>query len=99
MAARKIPSSFQLLGHTIEVLQEEKLTASDGTECDGLWTHDKLTIQLKADLKPSLKVHTFFHEVTHAIFDLCGYEKLSDDEDLVDSLGGALAQIDQTRRL
>jgi hypothetical protein len=36
--------------------------------------------------------HTFFHELTHCLLERAGYEKLSEDEQLVDTFSGFLYQ-------
>jgi len=94
---RAIPKSFELLGHTIKVVWKETPRNEAGDKCDGLWDINKLTIFLDSKQLPTMKRHSFWHEVGHAILDLCGYTQLSENEDLVDTLGGALAQIDATR--
>lgn len=90
----KFPKSFKLLDHTIKVSWRDDLY--DEHDCYGLWTQKKLLIEIDTECPPSLMAHTLWHEIAHAVLDLTGHPDLSRDEDFVDRLGGALAQVVRT---
>jgi len=50
------------------------------------------------DIPPDLIDQVFYHELTHSIFDALGYEKLCDNEKLVQSIGLLLHQFETTKR-
>jgi hypothetical protein len=89
----KIPEKFQLMGHpwTVEHIHG-KITADDGDQCNGLCEFYKLTIKVNVDNPPSLVLHTFFHEVMHAVLWTLGND-LAENENFVDAVGGGLAQV------
>lgn len=98
---RKIPSSFQLLGHTITVEMREDL--QEQADCWGRWTPHKHLIELQVPDKKngitySFIVQTFWHEVTHAILDNVGQSELSGDEGLVDLIGQCIYQVLKTKK-
>jgi len=43
-------------------------------------------------------MQTFWHEVSHAIFDLLGYDEWSENETVVEQLGQAVYQVLKTKR-
>lgn len=92
---KRIPSSFSVLGRTIQVRWEEHPNSDD---C-GKWDSDRSEIVLYGTGRAKdLMWHTFWHEVSHVIFDLAGQKKLSENEELVDLVGGMLHQITQTMK-
>lgn len=99
---RRIPSQFQLLGHTIEVrVLSEKFWDQHAKEAGfddavGGWIPAKHLIIVKRQ-PPTMLWHTFYHELTHAILDMMGH-KLCHDESFVDLMGGLLAQAMQSLR-
>ena len=60
-------------------------------DAHGFWDPSKNEILLVRQ-KHSLLLHTFWHEVTHAILDMMSH-KLSRNEQFVDQFGGLLAQL------
>lgn len=91
MNSTGIPTSFQLLGHTITVRVIPKSKWRHGKKAIGIWLPDKLTIHILHDpIESNLKA-VFCHELTHAILD-CFNSKLSHDEAFVDNFGSLLAQ-------
>jgi len=42
--------------------------------------------------------HVFLHELFHALFEATGHDKLSEDETLVDGMGGALHQFLESKK-
>lgn len=90
----RIPKSFQILGHTIQV----RMVPDLDEECDNLgrWYPTRNEIHLQSPDASHCKqsVHqALWHEIVHASLDLMGYDKLSNDEKLVDRLGQCLAQV------
>lgn len=90
----RLPKTFRLLGHTIKVKPRPGLHSKEAAY--GMWVQHELTIYIDPDMPPSLLAHTFWHEATHAVLDLTGFTQMSENEVLVDSIGGALAQIIET---
>lgn len=104
---KRIPKSFQLLGHTITVrivskrdwdaLVEEVDDAENMDESDvGYWIPDSDLIVIKRQSKPQM-LHTFTHELTHAVLYYMN-SGLWTDEVFVDNFGGLLAQAMDTAR-
>lgn len=97
---RRIPKSFKLLGHTIKV---SVLTAAqwdvlaeeyDIEDCVGYFSPADQIILIKRSSK-SMTLHTFQHELVHAILN-CMNSPLNDDEAFVDNFAGLLSQAIQT---
>ncbi len=90
-----VPKEFLLLGRTYKVSQPTKVDSKGSLgDCDSATA----MIKVRRNLKKELKEHTYLHEVTHAILDSLGYEKLSMDEKFVDSFSGALYQVLKTAK-
>lgn len=92
----KIPESFTLLGHpfTVHVIPPIQWKLKD---CVGLYQPAEHRIFIRAG-KQSLREHTFFHELTHAILDAMGKHALYEDEEFVDAFAGMLHQIMKTAK-
>jgi hypothetical protein len=88
---RRIPKSFELLGHTITVKVINKRDWKYDGEW-GWWDPGRNEILLVRQPRTQLR-HSFWHEAGHAILDLMGHTKLSANEAFVDQLGGLLAQL------
>jgi hypothetical protein len=93
---KRIPKQFQLLNHRITV---RVLTKGEWPEkyndAVGVWDNNKNEILLLKQPRTLLR-HTFWHEATHALLDMMGQSKLSTNESFVDSLGGLLAQLNDS---
>lgn len=95
---KRIPTSLQLLGHTITVRVVGKKDWEALTEMSehideedfGAWFQQENLILIRRT-KHSLMFHTFTHELLHAILDMMN-SPLSYDEAFVDNFGGLLAQ-------
>lgn len=90
-----IPASFQLFNQTIKVVYSRTLIDKKGAF--GLWYETKNTIYLQQSTRkhPLTKEQvnaTFLHEVTHALLDLIGEQKLSNNEKFVSSYSQLLHQ-------
>jgi hypothetical protein len=88
-----IPKSFQLMGHTITVVNVTPRKWKHSKDCVGMWLPSENRIELLTTLKGTNRQQTFMHEATHAILDTAGYHKLSEDEDLVDRVAHLLQQM------
>jgi Zn-dependent peptidase ImmA (M78 family) len=79
----RIPSSFQLGGltFTVKVLPTKKWP---DPEAVGLFRPDKNEILLLHDKDRSKLLHSFFHELEHAILHVMNRDKLYRDEAFVD---------------
>jgi hypothetical protein len=86
-----IPSSFPLLGHTIQVFVTPREDWEFGDDCVGIWLPHCHQIHIQGGVDDSLKMHTFFHEMCHAVLDMMNH-KLGRNEVFVDTLAGLLHQ-------
>lgn len=93
---KRIPKQFQLLNHriTVRVLAQGEWPAKYA-DAVGVWDNNKNEILLLKQPRTLLR-HTFWHETTHALLDMTGHTKLSASESFVDSLGGLLAQLNDS---
>lgn len=93
---KRIPKQFKLLGHTItvRVIGQRDWDALcddyDIVDAVGCWRHSDYAIVLLRQPRSKL-LHTFAHELTHAVLDMMN-DKLSYNEKWVDQFGGLLAQ-------
>lgn len=78
-------------------LIEEQLDEPDDTAL-GFTVHTEFTIYLREGMKPCVALHTFNHELFHAMFTAAGRDKLSADEGFVDLMGMLLTQVQRTAR-
>lgn len=90
----KLPKTFKLLDHTIKVREKPGLVGDQNAF--GMWSHAELTIWIDPEVPTSMQAHTLWHEIMHAVLDLTGHSKLSNNERFVDAMGGALAQVIRT---
>jgi hypothetical protein len=89
-----IPKKFNLLGYTWTVkIHDGPVEAPDGDKCSGFCDYETCTIALDGSMKPEALWHAYLHEITHAVLNAIGREKLNNDEGFVDSFSGALAQV------
>ncbi|MBT8450108.1 MAG: hypothetical protein KJO69_10485 [Gammaproteobacteria bacterium] len=90
LSALRIPSKFKLYNHTVKV--EDHSLRDAGKYGD--WDQDTNTIRLFTNgVCDDVIIHTYYHELAHAMLDVIGRGDLSGDEPLVDQLGGLLAQL------
>jgi len=84
----------------------DAIAAIDGEEKDesppwGLWIRGENAIfiqKVRVGFNQSQQLHTFFHELTHAIFSLLNESDLNENERLVDQCGLMLHQFHQTAK-
>lgn len=100
MIVGRIPKSFQLFGHTIEVSLEDEYIVHREQLCRGLWCPEQNKIRLAnaKDQADSILHQTLWHEMVHAVLDRLGEDELSNNEKLVDLLGQAFYQINITAK-
>lgn len=104
---RRIPKSFELGPHTIQVriVSEEEMrrlceryndtVPEDETAPQGYTVFDENVIYVRRATKrftKSMQMHAFWHEYFHMLLDRAHRERLARDETLVDSLGGLQLQ-------
>lgn len=104
----QIPKQFDLLGRTWKVLpmtaarekaviKENKYDKED--ELLGFCSKDESRIYLKPGQSVESTMHTFLHELGHAIIHLMGWEFTEEDEErFVDLLGGMLHQFLKSKK-
>lgn len=87
---KRIPSKFNLMGHTItvQVIPKKEWKKPD---CVGEFEPATNSMIILKQSK-SQTAHTFWHEVTHAMLYVMGHRYYS-NEQFVDQLGGLLAQV------
>lgn len=92
-----LPTQFKLMAHTWTVVHHPGMITDpeDGETCRGLCQFDSLTIRVNVAQPPSMVLHTYLHEVMHAVLWSLG-RKECEDELLVDSVAGALTQVLET---
>jgi hypothetical protein len=90
-----LPKSFKLLAHTWTVEGMHGAFEEDGDLCNGICDFRTLSIRVNIDAAPSLVLHSFWHEVMHALLWSIGHE-LQTNEGFVDAVGCALAQVLQS---
>ena len=92
----RVPKRFELFNHTIRVKQNPSRLPLD---CSGEALYNKNEINIYTyDTDPAVLEHVFYHELVHFLLHYAGRQDLSDDEILVDTLGGLLAQYEATKR-
>lgn len=101
---KRIPKTFQLLGHTITVRIVSKrdwealADMEDWIEEDdqAAWFDEDHVILIKRGSRSAM-FHRFTHELTHAILDMMNHD-LSYNEQFVDNFAGLLAQAMDTAK-
>ena len=93
---RSVPSSFELLSHTIEVGYSPALDYA-GEYGSSIYHTNKICLG-QEPVPDSVLHHTFCHELVHFLLHYAGRDDLAEDEVLVDNLGGLLAQYEATKR-
>jgi len=54
---------------------------------------DGIEIEVKVNITEEMVIETFFHEMSHIIFDATGEEELSENERLVNMMGKCMLEI------
>jgi len=91
-----VPTRFNLLNHTIRVKENP---ARHDTGATGVVEYLLNEIRLYTDgCTDSVVEHAFYHELVHFLFYYAGRCDLAEDEQLVDTIGGLLAQFEATKR-
>ena len=93
---QRVPSSFKLLGHSIRV-KENPAPINDDVYGVALYPKNEIHL-FTGELSDSVAHHTFCHELVHFLLHYAGRADLAEDENLVDLLGGLLAQYEATKR-
>jgi hypothetical protein len=89
----RIPRAFSLMGHrvTVEIVSKKDWPYEDAL---AIWLPQEYKIFILRKRK-ALMVHSFLHELMHAILDTLNH-KLSRDEVFVDTVAGLLQQALET---
>lgn len=90
-----IPKKFQLGPHQWTVEHINGVFDVEGDACNGVCCFATLNIKVNVDAAPSLVMHSFMHEVMHAVLWTLG-NALQTDEGFVDGVGAALAHVLQS---
>lgn len=93
--------SFRIFNHTIQVKYPRTIHDPDKGELCGDCLPDqcliKVATHLEAGKVPDSTIeHSRWHEQVHLMFKLAGRDDLYEDETLVDTLAGYLAQYEAT---
>ena len=92
-----MPTEFELYNHTIRV--KENPAHDTDSDVYGVADYRANEIRLYTDrVTETIIAHTFYHELVHFLLHYAGRDDLSNDETLVDTLGGLLAQYEATKR-
>ena len=92
----KIPKKIQILGRTIEVVIGGEDPDGDGAWGEAVFKEGRIYLYKKSKgekVSRDAMEATFFHELTHWILNMQGYDKENNDEDFVDRVSGAMHQI------
>ena len=92
-----VPTSFELLNHTVEVGYSSSLDYA-GEYGSAHYAQNKICLGTDDKVSPTVVHHTFCHELVHFLFHYAGRDDLAEDEVLVDTIGGLLAQYEATKR-
>ena len=90
---------FELIGKTFTVINDDKYLKEK--KLLGEFRGDKCVIALRADAfkrnTSQIHVHTFFHELVHALMYSMGESALGRNEKFVDILSGLIQQFVKTK--
>lgn len=92
-----IPTSFKLVNRTVKVKKLGKSLADDLGR-DGDYSRSEGLIRVCFNGPDDHNIHTYFHELAHALLEASPKPDLSKDEEFVDCLGALLHQYEQTKR-
>jgi hypothetical protein len=85
--------SFRLLNHIIRIRYPRSITCPDKGPLRGDCLPDECLLKVStSDIPDSTIEHTRWHEQVHLMLYMAGREDLYEDEVLVDTLAGYLAQ-------
>lgn len=96
---KKLPSTIEIAGQRIKVLQVPDLIERDGVHGD--WCPKTNTIRIQSqtkDIPADTVLATFFHETFHAALDIAGHGEWSKNEEFVERMGHLLYQAEKSRR-
>lgn len=95
MEIRKIPNEIKLFNQTVKVILKSDLI--DKHEAFGMWDYKTNKIYLQKSTRKYKLTNeqissTLIHEICHAILDLMGESKLSENEKFISSLSNLIHQ-------
>lgn len=90
----KIPKSVSIFGQKYKV-KLLKAVNSDGDKCCGLIDPETKTIYIDKTMTIEKQLHTFFHEVIHAVLNEtgCGHSLSILEEPIVDNVSKCMAEL------
>ena len=99
----QIPKTFSLMNRDYDVVKangDEQKAMDEHSEGRilGLCDTEESRIIMGTHKRRDAFEHTYFHELTHGLFEAVGRQDLSEDEALVDAIGGALHQYEKTKK-
>lgn len=87
--------SFRLYNHIIRISYVKKIRGKLLGDCDV----NTMRLSVATDTLPDSAIeHNRWHEQVHMMFKLIGRDELYDDEALVDSMAGMLAQYEASKK-
>ena len=90
----KIPKSFKLFAHKIEVKFEDDLYKNHDLWGEARYRRKEIAIDSNID--QGYKEQTFLHELIHMIFDFMEERELSKNEKIVNNMAELLYQVIET---
>lgn len=93
----KIPKTFQLAGHTFEVVCSNELMNREGNLGEAQYNLNRIVVHT-GGVPKSVAEQTFCHELFHMIFHVLGETEARSNEKLVDNLGTMLHQFLNTQK-
>jgi hypothetical protein len=87
----KIPRRVSLLGYRFDVRYVSKEEWKDADDW-GESSIERREILILEGLDATVAAHTYFHELLHLALDLLGYDAISENEQLVDSVSALIHQ-------
>lgn len=102
-----IPTEFTLINREWKVVwltdaKEKLITKGWGEDDVKLWgycDYENATIYIKKSRNKDHMMHTFLHELCHAVLYSLGWaDRFDDEESMVDALGGTLHQWLKTKK-
>lgn len=90
-----IPATIKVFNQTIKIIFKRDLIDKEGAF--GMWIYNKNTIWLQQSTKKCILTteqisQTLIHELFHAVLDLAGEHKLSENEKFVSTISNLIHQ-------
>jgi len=86
----KLPEQIYICGIKFKIIEKEVVCKGEAGITRGIVNFHNDTIEIDSELSDDRKVQVLIHECLHALLDLTGNKKLSEDEKTVQSIATAL---------